>query len=129
LKNDAKLRNAEREITGLLVYGCAHFMQVLEGDMSVINELYWRIYHDPRHTHVRLLLFQPIASRNFGNWDMDLINLDKEPVLDRRPLVSLIKAASLPTTPKNGLLLRLMDEFGRQLERGGGHGDGLSNAA
>jgi len=125
----SKLRNDERDITGLLLYGNCHFMQVLEGDMTGLNELYWRIYHDRRHHHVSLLLFQPIDARSFGNWDMDLINLDDDPALDRRPLVTMIKEAASPTTPSGGLLLRLMDEFGRQLERGGGSSAGRSAAA
>jgi len=112
-------RNHRLGITGLLLYGNCHFMQVLEGDLTTVNSTLGRIQRDRRHRHVRLLFFQPIAKRMYGEWSMDLLNLDEQPALDRRSLRSLIEDAGLtpvdPEERRTDLAMELMEEFGRQL--------------
>lgn len=67
-------RNAERGITGLLCCGDEIFVQVLEGGRDEVCELYNGIARDARHTNVRLLVYEEIAARRFGNWSMGLVN-------------------------------------------------------
>jgi hypothetical protein len=71
--------NKENGLTGLLLYKERFFIQVLEGDESIIDSLFERIKVDTRHFNVLLILKKPIIARNFEEWAMGfkVPNLDK----------------------------------------------------
>jgi hypothetical protein len=62
--------NAERGVTGLLLYGNATFLQVLEGDEKVIDDLFDKIQKDPRHAHIQFLHRRTIECRQYSDWSM-----------------------------------------------------------
>lgn len=62
--------NTRDEITGMLLYAGGTFMQVLEGEESVVDATHHRIEHDPRHTGIFVLERAPIAERSFSQWSM-----------------------------------------------------------
>ena len=64
-------------ITGMLLVSGSHFLQVLEGPPSFVNELFARIVQDTRHHEVELLGFEGTVRRHFGDWSMRLIELGK----------------------------------------------------
>jgi hypothetical protein len=66
----ARALNERQHVTGALVYGDGQFMQVMEGEESVVKGLYERVARDPRHHDVRTLAQGPIATRSFGQWSM-----------------------------------------------------------
>lgn len=66
----ARLHNERLGITGLLLYDDGSFLQVLEGDQSVIEQLYETIGRDKRHHRVVALLRRDVAERHFGEWRM-----------------------------------------------------------
>ena len=70
LLEEARANNNRRDLTGLLLFDHHHFMQVLEGDREVLNELYGKLQRDSRHKHVVLLNFEDIPHRQFGSWAM-----------------------------------------------------------
>jgi hypothetical protein len=70
LLKQARALNERQQVTGALVYGNGQFMQVIEGEESVIKNLYTRIVRDPRHQHVFKLADKPIAGRSFAEWSM-----------------------------------------------------------
>ena len=63
-------------VTGLLCYGEDVFIQVLEGGRDEVCDLYNAIVTDDRHTDVRILIFEEISERMFGNWKMGQVDLD-----------------------------------------------------
>ncbi len=67
-------RNAENGISGLLAYDCGHFVQVLEGERSVITETLIRISQDPRHTQFKLCVLEEVNARAFEDWATALIS-------------------------------------------------------
>lgn len=68
---DASQRNnAQRHVTGALVFNSGHFFQWLEGGRAAISERFARISADPRHRDIELLAFDPIATRQFADWQM-----------------------------------------------------------
>ncbi len=69
--------NQKLGITGLLLYQQGTFMQMLEGDKEAVIELYHRISRDPRHTAVHTVLEGEIGQRNFADWSMGFVNMDK----------------------------------------------------
>jgi len=62
--------NAQSGITGLLCYGNGHFVQVLEGAATDVEELFARIRRDRRHHHVHILSRGVGEARQFDGWRM-----------------------------------------------------------
>lgn len=68
---NSRLRNAEAGLTGMLIYDCGTFLQMLEGDMAPIFKTFARIERDQRHKDISVLLRDPnAADRAFGDWSM-----------------------------------------------------------
>ena len=53
------------------------FVQVLEGGRDEVCDLYNAIVRDDRHQNVRLLVYEEITERRFGNWTMGQVNTAK----------------------------------------------------
>jgi len=70
LLQQAREHNHQAGITGLLVYHQREFMQLLEGEESVIRGLWQRIFHDPRHRSPQIMHEKPIEQRSFPEWSM-----------------------------------------------------------
>jgi len=72
----AARKNAATNITGLLLFGSGHFLQVLEGKKPHVQMLYKRICLDSRHDNCELLYEHERQARLFPNWNMGALNLD-----------------------------------------------------
>ena len=70
LLSRARAKNDERGITGMLIRHDGCFLQALEGEDAVIDELYGKIRRDPRHTDVETLQDEAITQRKFSGWTM-----------------------------------------------------------
>jgi uncharacterized membrane protein (DUF373 family) len=71
--------NAASGVTGMLLYGNGTFLQVLEGEEKVIDDLVDRIRKDPRHTDFQILHRHPIERRQYSDWSMGFKRLsDRE---------------------------------------------------
>lgn len=66
----AQRRNAQRSVTGMLLYTSGSFFQVLEGEETTITELFALIVADRRHRNATIIIREPIARRAFGDWTM-----------------------------------------------------------
>jgi hypothetical protein len=66
----ARALNERHQVTGALVYGAGHFMQVMEGEEAVVKDLYARVAQDVRHYNVRTLAEGPLPTRSFAQWSM-----------------------------------------------------------
>lgn len=74
---NARKHNAEKGITGQLVYRSGIFLQLLEGDKAEITSLLGHILLDSgRHENIKILLNQPMKERIFPDWSMAFKNLD-----------------------------------------------------
>ena len=97
LLEKARRNNALVNVTGMLLYKNGNFMQAIEGDDVVINELHDRIQRDPRHRGMITLLKRPIEERQFDNWSMGFVDL-LDPVVRELPGYNEFLDASL-TSP------------------------------
>ncbi len=68
-------RNAAVGVTGVLAFDGTHFIQVLEGPVAIVDGLFTRIGHDPRHAGIELLARES-AERLFATWSMALVYRD-----------------------------------------------------
>jgi hypothetical protein len=91
-------RNTRAGITGMLLYKDGGFMQVLEGEESVVVPLFSKICRDPRHHHVIPLIHEPIEQRHFPNSAMAFRDLDSAEFRD------LPGYSEFMNTPLNGEL-------------------------
>jgi hypothetical protein len=66
----ARRNNLARGITGILCHCDASFIQVLEGGRDAVGELLGAIMRDERHHGVRILVYEEIGERRFGQWAM-----------------------------------------------------------
>ena len=67
----SRLRNKAVGLTGMLIYDAGMFLQMLEGEESVVLERFGRIKADPRHRDVTVLLrSEADETRRFGDWSM-----------------------------------------------------------
>jgi hypothetical protein len=73
----AQAFNTEHELTGSLLFRPKTFIQILEGRRSVVTELFAKIANDPRHRDIELLGAHRIHEREFHDWSMAFIPLDK----------------------------------------------------
>ena len=70
-------KNARLDVTGMLLYRSGNFLQVLEGQEKVLDDLFKVILQDPRHYQVTLLLKRSVPKRSFEQWEMGFTNIDK----------------------------------------------------
>lgn len=73
--DQSRKNNPKRGITGLLCFTSNTFVQVLEGGRDEVCDLFNSIVRDSRHRDVRILAYDEIEERSFGNWTMGQVNL------------------------------------------------------
>jgi len=73
----SRANNGSVNVTGMLLYHDAVFLQALEGDESRVREVFKRIRSDPRHTGLSILREQKSFGerRIFGDWSMGFANV------------------------------------------------------
>lgn len=74
----ARRKNRRLGVSGMLLYADPTFLQVLEGDLEVVESLYDVIEADPRHDDARILLREEAEERAFGDWTMGFVQADRE---------------------------------------------------
>jgi Sensors of blue-light using FAD len=77
LLTKARARNAEVDVSGLLLYRSGSFLQILEGEPAAVQPIYDRIGRDPRHRDIVLLSRRACEARNFSDWRMGFVHLDR----------------------------------------------------
>ncbi len=63
-------RNAERGLTGLLLYSGGNIIQTIEGPDDIVASTFADIEADPRHTDVTEAFRLTIEERSFPDWSM-----------------------------------------------------------
>lgn len=75
LLNQARSRNLEQNITGMLLYDSGTYMQILEGSEKDVHDIFNSIRRDPRVSRMVTLVEEKISQRNFPHWSMGFRNL------------------------------------------------------
>lgn len=90
--------NAERGITGLLLYNGRNFIQLVEGEPDDLEWVMGRISADPRHSGISKLEDRATEQRSCPEWKMRHIRL-LDDVSERRAALDL----ELPEKLDSGL--------------------------
>jgi len=75
----ARTNNSRLGVTGMLLYDEGSFLQALEGEEHVLEELYGKIAKDERHHRLVLLLRRKIDERHFSQWQMGFASMKALP--------------------------------------------------
>lgn len=108
----ARRNNRSRGVTGALVVTDDAFVQALEGDESVVRDLFDGISRDERHDHVTVVEAEVVPGRTFGRWAMAKVAADGGPDIrlvsnaQRRTIVAA--GADHHITPEQESVLALM---------------------
>jgi hypothetical protein len=62
--------NSAKDITGLLIYSNETFLQTLEGEEQVVDDLYQKIERDLRHASLIFLGRKTVERRQYADWSM-----------------------------------------------------------
>ena len=94
--------NALEGITGLLVFNGTHFLQIIEGSETAIDELVEKLRADPRHTGFEIRDRRKVDARSFPDWSMELVRVNASYFQARDTL-----ADRLPDTVPDAIQVRL----------------------
>ncbi len=70
LLRQCREHNAANGVTGMMLYGNNTFLQVLEGEEKIIDDLLAQIRRDSRHANLQILNRTPIQHRQYAEWSM-----------------------------------------------------------
>ena len=72
LLQKSRASNERLALTGMLLHcdSDGSFFQVLEGEPAALDQLFQKLLRDQRHSHVTLIVREPIAKRSFAEWSM-----------------------------------------------------------
>lgn len=90
----AQQRNAELQVSGILLYDGSQFLQVLEGPLESVQTLFNIIGKDPRHDFVVEMMRDYAPKRHFETVGMTLFDLRR--VRAHTVLKSVIKSSVVP---------------------------------
>lgn len=96
----ARENNTKMGVSGLLLYVEGHFLQYLEGEQSVVEQLYRRIEKDSRHSGVMRLFAGLYDRRIFADWSMGFHRLDKDEQAELSGAIDLCKNSLQDTLPE-----------------------------
>jgi hypothetical protein len=84
LLKQSREKNKKLDITGILLYAGGNFFQVIEGEESVVNDLYNTILKDNRNRDNILIYKKEIESRIFPDWAMGFkyLTAKDRPIID-----------------------------------------------
>ncbi|MGB5835377.1 MAG: BLUF domain-containing protein [Thiohalocapsa sp.] len=70
--------NDDQGVTGMLLYGNGTFLQAIEGEEQIIDDLVEKIWADPRHENIKLLSRRSISRREYADWTMAFERISDE---------------------------------------------------
>ncbi|MDZ7823627.1 MAG: BLUF domain-containing protein [Ahrensia sp.] len=63
-------------VTGAITFDGFEFVQVLEGESDVVNELMEKISNDPRHEDIKIVSEKRVPMRRYSGWALKTIHRD-----------------------------------------------------
>ena len=111
LLEQSRRDNAEKNITGILLFVQGSILQVLEGEENVIEALYKKIEQDPRHTHVTKVFNRHIQQRSFQTWNMGYKTISRHQFEIIKTIIDLEDYEWLTAKPSDNMILNILKIF------------------
>lgn len=103
IETNSRERNARNDVTGFLIFNGTHFLQLIEGPETVIDELVDRVRNDPRHTGFAIRDRQKVERRSFPDWPLEVVQVNAS-YFEARDTI----AGRLPGTVSEAIRARLL---------------------
>jgi hypothetical protein len=97
--NTSRDFNSKNSITGCLLYHNNQFLQILEDDKKVVQDLYLSIKRDKRHSNVNLLTEGGKKERMFSGWSMAFQEFNSDTSAKNSFLSNIIVFSELADRP------------------------------
>jgi hypothetical protein len=80
LLQKSRKSNERAGLTGMLLHDKSDgtFFQVIEGEPEAIEFLLQKLLRDPRHSHLTVIIREPIHERSFADWTMGFAGVSSE---------------------------------------------------
>ena len=111
LLQQARDRNENQNVTGMLLYAEKRFLQVLEGDQKDVDEIYESILNDDRNTGNVVYVKKDISEREFPNWAMGFRHLKKQDREDLEGFTEFLDSALDLRKYKQSHAVLLLSQF------------------
>jgi len=113
LLEKARSANEIARLTGILLHSDTDgsFFQVLEGTSEAIDQLLKKLHADKRHSHLTIIIREPIAERDFADWTMGFASMSQEKLRKIPGLNDFFKEGSSFTKLDSGRAKKLLEAF------------------
>ena len=113
LLEKSRASNELHGLTGMLLHSDTDgsFFQVLEGEPAAIDDLFQKLLLDKRHSHVTLIIREPIPERSFGGWTMGFSSVSPEKLREIPGLNDFFGKGSSFTELDAGRAKKLLSAF------------------
>jgi hypothetical protein len=113
LLEKARAANERLGLTGMLLHcdSDGSFFQVLEGEAEAIEELLRKLRLDKRHSHLTILIREPIAERSFKDWTMGFASVSQEKLRKIPGLNDFFQRGGTFTELDSGRAKKLLEAF------------------
>ena len=115
LLEKARRANEIAGLTGMLLYteSDGSFFQVVEGESGALDQLLAKLLLDKRHSHVTLIIREPIVERSFEDWTMGFSSVSPDKLRKIPGLNDFFKGGSCFTALDAGRAKKLLDAFAK----------------
>jgi hypothetical protein len=115
LLEKARKANESLGLTGMLLYteSDGRFFQVLEGEPEAIDQLSQKLSLDKRHSHLTLIIREPIAARSFADWTMGFSSVSPEKLRRIPGLNDFFRGGQCFTSLDAGRAKKLLEAFAK----------------
>lgn len=105
----SRVRNAQDDVTGLLLHVDGQFIQTLEGPAQQVDGTFSRICADSRHRNVFTALRDEIEQREYPDWSMGFKLLDAKAAASVPGYNDYLSTsgATLPVPGRSGVFHRI----------------------
>jgi hypothetical protein len=111
LLGKARENNRVLEVSGMLLHHNGSFLQVLEGEESVVDALFQKIAKDPRHTRMMTIKRASISQRAFPGWSMGFVAPTSAIVKKLEGFDGFLQSGLLPTSAAADCLCEILYGF------------------
>lgn len=123
----ARKKNTGLGVTGMLLHIDGSFLQVIEGEAQVIDDLFETISADKRHGNVVTIIREAIPRRSFTDWSMGFANVSREELGDMEGVSDYLLTPADAGSIAPGRAKKLLAAFadGRWRTKGVAHASGV----
>jgi hypothetical protein len=105
LLRNARARNQQEGVTGVLLYDDGSFFQYIEGPFDAVMRVQEAILRDPLHHLIFELLSEPIEKREFPHWTLGYRGTESVEDITRDSSLNMLLSDGSKKLPPGRLLL------------------------